>query len=519
MPRRKQLNPQPVKLDSEDGLGSADPASFVLESDFLLERHLQFDENDTEHQILEPERGEGDTAELIGLEEFPLCFTPLSMESQADHAQDPESEAEEGGACASCGQSLSLAGPYCPRCGDRGKGRGFRSDPAPHADEDEDEALQGGGEEGGDGPPKLHTCKLCSFSSRYSNHLKRHMKTHNGEKPYRCPLCAYASAQLVNLQRHLRIHTGEKPYSCAHCHFACSSLGNLKRHQRMHAQEQHSHCSTPLHRHVTGQAAAEGTDESAGEAVLRSHHHGDHLNPGNDPPQDAGGTGGGARAVGVANALPELLFPFTCRLCGVVLDDEDGTSAQICSSCTLDMLTKAPPSSPGERGERVFSCALCSFTTQYPNHLARHMKTHSGEKPYKCPQCDYASAHFDNLKRHHRVHTGEKPYKCHLCDYACGNLANLKRHQRIHSGAKPFQCAVCSYSCNQSMNLKRHMLRHTGEKPFCCQECPYTTGHWDNYKRHQRKHGHSAHGWVKVQLPHTEEEEDEEEEEEEEEDV
>uniref|UniRef100_A0A0E9X0D7 Uncharacterized protein n=1 Tax=Anguilla anguilla TaxID=7936 RepID=A0A0E9X0D7_ANGAN len=60
MPRRKQLNPQPVKLDSEDGLGSADPASFVLESDFLLERHLQFDENDTEHQILEPERGEGD---------------------------------------------------------------------------------------------------------------------------------------------------------------------------------------------------------------------------------------------------------------------------------------------------------------------------------------------------------------------------------------------------------------------------------------------------------------------------
>lgn len=81
---------------------------------------------------------------------------------------------------------------------------------------------------------KLNSCPLCGFSSRYTNHVKRHMKTHNGEKPYRCSLCSYASAQLVNLQRHLRIHTGEKPYKCDHCTFACSSLGNLKRHQRMH---------------------------------------------------------------------------------------------------------------------------------------------------------------------------------------------------------------------------------------------------------------------------------------------
>lgn len=207
--------------------------------------------------------------------------------------------------------------------------------------------------------------------------------------------------------------------------------------------------------------------------------------------------------------IPPSLFPFTCRLCGVVLEDEDGSSAQICAKCTLDMLTKdssSSPNSPGERSDKVYTCAACPFLTHYPNHLARHMKTHSGEKPYKCPQCDYASAHFDNLKRHHRVHTGEKPYKCHLCEYACGNLANLKRHQRVHSGAKPFQCTICSYSCNQSMNLKRHMLRHTGEKPYKCQECGYTTGHWDNYKRHQKKHGLATDSWVKV--PMTDDEDD-----------
>lgn len=89
----------------------------------------------------------------------------------------------------------------------------------------------------GDLPPKLFSCSLCTFTSRYSNHLKRHMRTHDGHKPYRCPVCPYASAQLVNLQRHARTHTGEKPYRCHQCSYACSSLGNLRRHQRMHSQE------------------------------------------------------------------------------------------------------------------------------------------------------------------------------------------------------------------------------------------------------------------------------------------
>ncbi|XP_064163105.1 zinc finger protein 513 isoform X1 [Anguilla rostrata] len=527
MPRRKQSHPQPVKLDSEDGVATVNPASLVLESDFLLGQDLEFGDNDSDYKIIPFDKDSDSVAVEMGIPVYSLSdedcsYSQLSLESEGEES---EQAMGRGLSCVRCGQpledplqgALDLTPPCCLHCSE---GAGAR-------DEDNSSGGKGGmggavGRGAGDGvggavggSRKLHSCKLCSFSSRYSNHLKRHMKTHNGEKPYRCPHCAYASAQLVNLQRHLRIHTGEKPYSCAHCHFACSSLGNLKRHQRMHTHDKPNKCShcdygassaLSLKRHQMGHKAQKSEPPEVAvvsDLTLHVSNEADFLQSYGDLKGE--GVGLGAES----DSLPELLFPFTCRLCGVVLDDEDGTSAQICSSCTLDMLTKAPPSSPGERGERVFSCALCSFTTQYPNHLARHMKTHSGEKPYKCPQCDYASAHFDNLKRHHRVHTGEKPYKCHLCDYACGNLANLKRHQRIHSGAKPFQCAVCSYSCNQSMNLKRHMLRHTGEKPFCCQECPYTTGHWDNYKRHQRKHGHSAHGWVKVQLPHTEEEEEE----------
>uniref|UniRef100_UPI003AAA3FEA zinc finger protein 513a isoform X1 n=2 Tax=Centroberyx gerrardi TaxID=166262 RepID=UPI003AAA3FEA len=595
MPRKKQQNPQPVKLDSEDGVAIEAPGNLTLDTDFLLGQDLEFGDPDHDNKILGLEKFSEVAAE-IGFSVYPLgdeqspAYSQLSMESEADNSRSTTDNGreDEGRAaqseptfppylsCRGCGQlrdeplgpGIDLVGPYCLRCckasreakstdfcSPFGSVSGIRS--GSHVQSDGEGVGNGLGEKGligEDGSSKVHSCHLCGFSSRYANHVKRHMKTHNGEKPFNCPLCTYASAQLVNLQRHLRIHTGEKPYKCDSCTFACSSLGNLKRHQRMHVpsagvgQDSPRPASgqTSLKRQVTGQRPSveePGASAKVAEVVRPTSNlnlgaqNNDYLSafdslkgapppplpssnpaPGHRPPALLETTSSsGSRATvqtrgGVADgALPPSLFPFTCRLCGIVLEDEDGTSAQICAKCTLEMLTKdssSSPNSPGERSDKVYTCAACPFLTHYPNHLARHMKTHSGEKPYKCPQCDYASAHFDNLKRHHRVHTGEKPYKCHLCDYACGNLANLKRHQRVHSGAKPFQCAVCSYSCNQSMNLKRHMLRHTGEKPYKCQECGYTTGHWDNYKRHQKKHGLATDGWVKVQMPGNDEEEE-----------
>ncbi|XP_018590621.2 zinc finger protein 513a [Scleropages formosus] len=518
MPRRKQLNPQPVKYTEY-------PGNFVLESNFLF--------GPVDNKTIEFGRGSGALATL-GLPGCPLTYSRrtygrLSMEG-LEEPRDADGTAEgearsKGVPCLSCRPHGQLPNPppgggspisQAPwvGCGEGcgPEGRGESRDGA--AGEDFGSA--------GDAADKVHSCELCGFSSRYANHVKRHMKTHNGEKPYRCLLCAYASAQLVNLQRHVRVHTGEKPYKCQHCAFACSSLGNLKRHQRMHAPSRRAHCadrSAAADAHgpelrAAGQRAADGpsraTAEGAAVSNLALHvksdaNHARHYGQESPGLLDTGGMGHASQG------LPNFLFPYACTLCGRGLADEGSRGGRTCGKCVSSAASRGHCASPTELelSDKPYSCAVCSFVTHYPNHLVRHMKTHSGEKPYRCPDCDYASAHLDNLKRHHRVHTGEKPYRCALCDYACGNLANLKRHQRVHSGAKPFKCAVCSYSCNQSMNLKRHMLRHTGEKPFACQECPYTTGHWDNYKRHQKKHGHGADGWTKVRLPDEEGEDDE----------
>lgn len=167
-------------------------------------------------------------------------YQQLSVES------DPEEGGEPGPAALPCRQcGLQLAASLGQSC------------------------LQCAGAEGGRSQRIVYSCQLCPFASHYSSHLKRHMKTHNGEKPFACPQCAYASAQLVNLTRHLRTHTGEKPYLCTSCSFACSSLGNLKRHERVHSQDKPFQCaacdyrcnqSRNLKRHMLSHRLPEGEE-------------------------------------------------------------------------------------------------------------------------------------------------------------------------------------------------------------------------------------------------------------------
>ncbi|XP_024144890.1 zinc finger protein 513 [Oryzias melastigma] len=498
MPRRKQSNPQPVKLESEDGVVVCEPGCLVLESDILLSGELEFADTD----LIGLDREAGVTVFSLSVEDDPTAPTDsafptiLSCKGCGQLLGDtPLAAGLELGVGLALGAEL-----YCLTCEE---GLQHAASVNPFQDPDLPDIpsspsprkkRRGITKAAGDAPQKLYSCSLCAFTSRYSNHLKRHMRIHDGQKPYRCPACPYASAQLVNLQRHTRTHTGEKPYRCVQCSYACSSLGNLRRHQRMHLQERPKKKEK---RQGKRRKSKGGAEEVMSDLTLRVS-------------QDYLQTLGSFSAA--SGPLPVLLFPLCCRVCGLTLEEADlegdkgegeaeSDGAQVCRRCSLDLLPKDESRRRARRASRrsakLYRCPHCPFLSHYPNHLARHSLTHSSEKPHRCPCCAYSSSHLDNLKRHMRVHTGEKPYQCPSCSYACGNLANLRRHERIHSGAKPFHCSICGYSCNQSMNLKRHMLRHTGEKPYACAECGYTTGHWDNYKRHQRKHGHNTDSWDK----------------------
>uniref|UniRef100_A0A1A9VN05 C2H2-type domain-containing protein n=1 Tax=Glossina austeni TaxID=7395 RepID=A0A1A9VN05_GLOAU len=84
-------------------------------------------------------------------------------------------------------------------------------------------------------------CNQCTKYFTTLSDLKKHMRTHTQERPYKCPedTCGKSFTASHHLKTHIRTHTGERPYPCeeSSCQKSFSTSHSLKSHKKTHQKE------------------------------------------------------------------------------------------------------------------------------------------------------------------------------------------------------------------------------------------------------------------------------------------
>lgn len=220
--------------------------------------------------------------------------------------------------------------------------------------------------------------------------LKRHMLTHNQQRPFRCDInkCGKRFSRRDNYMAHIKKHPAEESVSLQRT----NSEMELKLSNDTGSASSSTACSSP----TTGPTKMCTPTSPTGSV----------FGPHSDDGRPLGG---------VSNTLPPLEMLAYASL--VQSNDE------------------FPPSSAATGQSKRYKQALpVSTEGDELTELDGVITTAEGDptKPFMCTQCGSRFGRLEHVKRHRLVHTGQKKHGCPDCSKAFARKDNMVQHWRAH---------------------------------------------------------------------------------------